>query len=48
MAAKKHHKKHGKKHHHKAGGKGHVPLKILEKRLVKLNNVVKARKGKHL
>lgn len=30
----------------KSKGKGHVPLPILERRLAKLQKIVKARKGK--
>jgi hypothetical protein len=37
-------KRHGGKKSHRGG---HVPLKILERRLPKLNKVVAARGGKH-
>jgi len=40
-------KKRAKKHAKKRKSKGKVPLKILEKRLVKLNSIVRARKGDH-
>ena len=43
---KKRAKKHAKKRK-KTRSKGKVPLKILEKRLVKLNSIVRARSGHH-
>lgn len=42
---KKH--KHKKKKAHKKARSKHVPTKILEKRLARLNSIVKSRGGKH-
>lgn len=47
MAKKGHHKAKGKKHH-AAKHDGRVPLEVLEKRLKRLNTIVKSRGGKHL
>ena len=42
--AKRKKKKSSKKHH----GGGHIPLKVLEKRLLRLNGVVRKRGGDSL
>lgn len=44
---KKRAKKHSKKRKKARKAKGKVPLKILERRLVKLNSIVRKRHGDH-